>query len=204
VNSVGFNNGFAPILLDKPVKFDGDTTSYRYKYSFNNISNGWQYLILVTAFDKGDKDLGVEPLESSFSENEIRAYAGTKAKEFNGATKVGVYPNPYNSKAAWDGENSRLRKIIFYNLPKDAEIVVYASSGDVIATIKHQADTYKGEDIRWFSNYSDTSKVVMSGGEHAWDLLNESKTQLSTGVYMFTVKDLKTGEIQSGNFAVIK
>jgi hypothetical protein len=204
-NSVGFNNGFAPILLDKPIKFDGDTTTYRYKYSFNNISNGWQYLILVTAFDKGDKDLGVDPLESSFSENEIRAFAGTKAKEFNGASaKVGVYPNPYNSKAAWDGENSRLRKIIFYNLPKDAEIVVYASSGDVIANIKHHGDTYKGEDIRWFDNYSDTTKVVMSGGEHAWDLLNESKTQLSTGVYMFTVKDLKTGEIQSGNFAVIK
>jgi len=204
-NDIGYNNGFSAIALKEPVKFDGDTTEYHYKYSFSNLSNGWQYLVGVTAFDKGDKNLGISSEESSISESENRVFTGTTANDFNGnEKKVGVYPNPYNTKAAWDGDNSRLRKLVFFNLPSEAEITIYASSGDVIASFKHNSETYNGEGIRWFQNYGDTSKTVMSGGEHAWDLLNESKTQISTGVYLFTVKDMKSGEIQSGTFAVIK
>ena len=117
---------------------------------------------------------------------------------------MGVYPNPYNTKAAWDGENTRLRKLVFYNLPAMAEIVIYSASGDVINTIQHQSDTYNGNDIRWFSNFGDSKKTITSGGEHAWDLLNDSKTQIATGVYLYTVKDLNSGNIQSGSFAIIK
>jgi hypothetical protein len=35
-------------------------------------------------------------------------------------------------------------------------------------------------------------------------VLTDFKTQLTTGVYMFTVKDTQNGEMQSGSFAVIK
>jgi hypothetical protein len=44
----------------------------------------------------------------------------------------------------------------------------------------------------------------MSGGEHAWDLLTNNKTQVSTGIYMFSVKDLRSGNITTGNFAILK
>jgi hypothetical protein len=160
---------------------------------------------MVTAFDEGDKALGIESQESSFTESEYRAFAGKQVNDFNGnENKVGVYPNPYNTKAAWDGENTRLRKLVFYNLPAAAEIVIYSASGDVINTIQHQSATYNGDDIRWFNNFGDSKKTVTSGGEHAWDLLNDSKTQIATGVYLFTVKDLNSGNIQSGSFAIIK
>ncbi len=204
-NDVGFNNGFKMIQLDQPIKFDNDTTLYAYKYTFNNINNGWQHLVMVTAFDEGDKVMGIESQESSFTESEYRAFAGKLANNFDGKElKVGVYPNPYNTKAAWDGENTRLRKLMFYNLPASAEIVIYTASGDVINTIQHQSENYNGSDSRWFNNFGDVSKTVNSGGEHAWDLLNDSKTQIATGVYLFTVKDLNSGMVQSGSFAIIK
>lgn len=204
-NDVGFNNGFEAIALKEPVTFDGDTTKYYYKYTLDNLSNGWQYLVVVTAFDQGDKRIEVEPLESSFTENEARAFPGAVTNDFkSGAKKVGVYPNPYNTSAAWDGTTSRTRKLYFYNLPAKSEIHVYTSSGDLVATMNHDAATYKGEGIGWTSTYGNAEKTTMSGGEHAWDVLSESKTQLTTGVYLFTVKDLTTGEIQRGNFAIIK
>jgi hypothetical protein len=204
-NDVGFNNGFDAIALKEPITFEGDTTKYYYKYTLDNVSNGWQYLVVVTAFDQGDKRIDVEPLESSFTENETRAFPGALTNEFKaGAKKVGVYPNPYNTSAAWDGATSRTRKLYFYNLPAKSEIHVYTSSGDLVATMNHDAATYKGEGIGWSTTYGNTEKTTMSGGEHAWDVLSESKTQLTTGVYLFTVKDLTTGEMQRGNFAIIK
>ncbi len=205
-NAIGNNNGFDFIKLDKPLVFEGDTTKFYYKYTMENISNGWQYLVVVTAFDKGEKALGIPSLESSFTENEIRAFAGTKPNDFTGENvkKVAVYPNPYNTSAAWDGTSSRAKKLYFYNLPSKCEIHIYTNSGDLIATIPHNSETYKGEGIGWSNNYGNIEKTTMSGGEHAWDVLSDSKTQLSTGVYLFTVKDTKSGEIQSGSFAIVK
>ncbi|MCF8427769.1 MAG: hypothetical protein K9I36_13615 [Bacteroidia bacterium] len=205
-NGIGFNNGFDFIKLSEPKVFEGDTTNYQYKYTMDNLANGWQYAVVVTAFDKGDKNLGIPSLESSFTENENRVFAGTTPNDFNGkdAKKVGVYPNPYNTTAAWDGGTSRTRKLYFYNLPSKCDIHIYTNSGDLISRISHNSDTYQGEGIGWSTNFGSVDKTTMSGGEHAWDVLSDTKTQLSTGVYLFTVKDLKTGEVQSGSFAIIK
>lgn len=205
-NDIGFNNGFGTVKLATPVTFGDDTTKYHYKYTFDNVSNGWQYLVVVTAFDKGEASLGITSLESSFTENEIRAFAGTGVNDFGKSSerKVGVYPNPYNTTAAWDGNTSRSKKLYFYNLPSKCEIHIYSSSGDLIATLSHDAASYNGSGIGWYNNYGDPTKTVMSGGEHAWDILTDFKTQLTTGVYLFTVKDINSGEVRSGNFAVIK
>lgn len=206
-NDVGFNNGFDLIKLPQPVTFDGDTTKYYYSYTLNNLSNGWQYLIIVTAFDKGNKKLNLEPLESSFSGNDFRVFSGSNINNFTKEdqnTKVGVYPNPYSTSAAWDGTTSRTKKLYFNNLPQSCEITIYTTSGDVIANFKHDANTYNGEGNAWFDRLSDREKTVMTGGEHAWDLLSDSKNQITQGIYMYSVKDLQSGIVQTGNFAVIK
>ncbi len=206
-NDVGFNNGFDLIKLPQPVTFDGDTTKYYYSYTLNNLSNGWQYLIIVTAFDKGNKKLNLEPLESSFSGNDFRVFSGSSINNFTKEdqnTKVGVYPNPYSTSAAWDGTTSRTKKLYFNNLPQSCEITIYTTSGDVIANFKHDANTYNGEGNAWFDRLSDREKTVMTGGEHAWDLLSDSKNQITQGIYMYSVKDLQSGIVQTGNFAVIK
>ncbi len=205
-NAVGFNNGFEAIQLSQPVTFDGDPVSYRFKYTMDNILNGWQYQFTVTAFDKGDKTLKIDELESSFTENEYRVFAGAQTQQIDkkGKPHVGVYPNPYKTTAAWDGTTSRTQKIYFTNLPAQATIQVYTSNGDLVVTLQHQADTYQGADSKWFEVYGNEGKMVFSGGEHAWDLLSNSKTTISTGVYLFTVKDTQTGNIEVGKFAVMK
>ncbi len=206
-NGIGFNNGFDIIKLQSPIKFDGDSTVYNYKYEMPNLLNGWQYLFSVTAFDKGDASLGLASQESSFNDNQVRTFCGTLTNNFtsnNPSLKVGVYPNPYSTTAAWDGAQSRDKKLYFYNLPNNCEITIYTSSGDILANMQHNGGNYKGENIRWFDKYAQGSTISMSGGEHAWDLLTNNKTQISPGVYMFSVKDTQSGYINTGNFAVIK
>jgi hypothetical protein len=205
-NDIGFNNGFNAIKLNTPAKFEGDSNTYNYKFEMPNLLNGWQYLFSVTAFDKGDAKLGLSSQESSFNENQVHAFCGTPSNDFtsdNPSKKVGVYPNPYSTTAAWDGVGSRDRKLYFYNLPNRCEITIYTTSGDVLSTMTHDAKNYKGENIRWFDKYAQGT-ISMSGGEHAWDLLTNNKTQVSTGIYMFSVKDLRSGNITTGNFAILK
>jgi len=207
-NDVGVNNGFDAIKLSSPMAFDGDSVVYDFKYTMNNILNGWQYQFAVTAFDKGDKTLNIGSLESSFSANEYRIFAGASptAIEKNAKPKVGVYPNPYKTTAAWDGVTSRTQKIYFTNLPATCHIAIYTSNGDLVANMQHNAETYKGEDAKWFETFGTENKdrMLFSGGEHAWDLLSNSKTTISTGVYLFTVTDKKTGNIEVGKFAIMK
>lgn len=169
-----------------------------------NLSNGWQYLFVLSAFDKGNKALNLESLES---QTEFKVFTGTEKNNFvsdDQKTKVGVYPNPYNTNAAWDGTTSRTRKLYFYNLPARCEITIYTTSGDVISSFAHDAKNYNGEGIDWFTKLGDVSKTVMSGGEHAWDLLSESKNLITQGIYLYSVKDVQSGIVQTGSFAVIK
>lgn len=204
-NAVGFNNGFQVITLDEPRVIDGDTFYFHYKLT--GLLNGWQYLVILTAFDEGDVELGLESLESSLTENSYGVFAGTEPNPFTsaeGGKKVGVYPNPYKGSALWDGTTSRTRKIYFYNLPSRCEITVYTVSGDVVTRINHNAGSYSGEDIRWFENFAGSGAITFSGGEHAWDMLTETKNQVSSGIYLFAVKDLSTQVVKTGKFVILK
>lgn len=206
-NSLGFNNGFSTIRLTQPVYFEGDTTAYWYRYEMNGLLNGWQYLFLLTAFDEGDQVLNLPPLESSFTQNSLRVYTGTGTQAItsrNQEVQAGVYPNPYNTGAAWDGSGSRNRKLYFTNLPALCTIQVYTVSGDLVSTIEHDSRSYQGEDIGWFDDLGDPEKSHFSGGEHAWDLLSNTKTSVAQGTYFFTVRDKQTQKVQTGTFVILK
>lgn len=207
-NAIGYNNGFEPVRLLQPVFFDDDTTAYYNKYELKGLLNGWQYVFIVTAFDRGDASLGLESLESSFVANTFRVWPGSAINNFTSKaqdTRVGVYPNPYRVNAAWDGNTAQTRKIYFYNLPGLCEVRIYTLAGDVVAIFEHDALTYAGTDVAWFENYAgSTDQRVFSGGEHAWDLLSESGQTIAQGIYLFSVKDLETGRVQEGQFVVIK
>lgn len=200
----GLNEGFEEIRLDEPMTFPDDPVEYIYRYDFENLQSGWQYLFSVTAFDEGDGSS--PPLETAVNANAVRVFPGTAPNtnfdEDDDEYKVGVYPNPYRVNAAWDGGTSFTRKLMFYNLPARSEIRIYTLAGEVVATLSHNAETYSG-DTRWFRELS-AGQRVLPGGEHAWDLLSQANQNLSTGLYLFTVKDIETGSIQRGKFAIIK
>jgi len=166
------------------------------------LLNGWQYIFSVTAFDKGDAENNIESLESSISANALRVFPGTPPKSIDEA-EIGVYPNPYYAGAIWDGPQERQRKIYFYNLPEECEITIYTLAGDIVAVLNHDKN-YNGSDIRWFETYSKEGKQILSGGEHAWDLITKYDQAIASGLYLFTVKDKKTGKIKTGKFLIIK
>lgn len=207
-NNLFYETGFESIRLEDPVYFEGDTTTYRYKYVIENVQNGWQNAVAVTAFDQGNPESNLESLESSFLANDFRAFAGTPTNENMEENQPFVYPNPYYAGASWEGQSNfqeESRKLVFANLPARCKIRIYTSAGDFIDEIDHDAN-YDGSDIRWYQTFGSENpeENVFSGGEHAWDLLSSEFQIIARGLYMFSVEDLDTGESYSGQFVIIK
>ncbi|MFZ1080308.1 MAG: hypothetical protein WAO19_00105 [Candidatus Kryptoniota bacterium] len=200
IDSIGLDAGM-PAKLNPPKQFSGDPYQYVYKYNVPYLLNGWQYLFGVEAYDKGDPATGT-PSQTSIRETE-EVFPGPAATTGD-SPAVGVFPNPYYTKAIWDGTGERERKIYFYNLPARCEIRIYTIAGDIVATLEHNAATYNGSDIQWFQQYDSDNKQIMPGGLHAWDLISDADQAIATGLYLFTVKDLANGNIERGKFLVIK
>ena len=58
--------------------------------------------------------------------------------------------------------------------------------------------------IDWFQNYSDDPRV-MAGGERAWDLQSSANLKiLTTGLYLYSVKDIASGKLQAGKLVIAK
>jgi len=77
-------------------------------------------------------------------------------------------------------------------------IKIYTLSGDLVTEFIHDAATYNGSDIKWFQNFSGLGvSPQFAGGEHAWDLISKYDQAIATGLYLFTVKDLATGNINN-------
>lgn len=200
-NLTGYNNDFEDVELDSPVFFEGDTTAYVYRFVDEQLLSGWQYAYAVTAFDEGDPLVGLPPFESSRVANVARVFPGTPAAT-DQERNVGVYPNPYRINAAWDGATAKTRKLNFYNLPERCEIRVYTLAGEIVSEMSHEGSTYQG-DIRWYDDFGGQERL-MPGGEHSWDILSENGLSLSPGLYLYSVKDLDSGDLQTGKFAIIK
>ncbi len=201
-NDIFYNTGFDAVRLAAPVRFEGDPKEYRYAFDMPGLLNGWQYVYSVTAFDSGDPSNNVESLESSKLQNAVRVFPGSTPDAAE-ALEPRVYPNPYYANASWDGGGERQRKIMFANLPRKAEIRIYTLAGDLVRSMLHEAGASSGAEIDWFSRYSGEPRV-MAGGEHAWDLVTDNDQAIATGLYLFTVKNLDTGDIKRGKFAIIK
>jgi hypothetical protein len=206
-NGIGYNNGFDEVRLTNPVQFDDDSVIYRYKYRVGRLLPGWQYLCALTALDEGNPAVGLEPLESSRSSSLRRLFPGTTGQN-DPATPldIGVYPNPYRLAAAWDGSNARSRKLVFYNLPPRCQIKIFTLSGDPVALLEHHTDRdFNGSQAQWFAEYAgNPDQVVMAGGEHAWDILSDSKQSIQAGIYLFSVQDLETDRVFNGKFVVLR
>lgn len=198
-NDVGFNNGFEAIRLGTPATFPGDAATYEYRFVADGLLDGFQYAFSVTAFDGGDDVSGLRSLESSVVSNAVRVFPGPAA---GSAPTVGVFPNPYRVRAAWDGPLATQRKLYFTGLPARCQIRVYTLAGEIVTELDHDADTYTG-DIRWFNDFAAGEREV-AGGTHAWDLLSDNSLRISSGLYLFSVQDLDSGDIQTGKFVILR
>ncbi|MCP4581137.1 MAG: hypothetical protein GY839_05930 [candidate division Zixibacteria bacterium] len=203
VDSIGFNTGLEFVRLPEPVEIDGHLMHY--KLTNSDLLNGWQYIYAVTAFDTGDPNNNLESLESSPLLNYIRVFPGPPPDP---VADVGVFPNPYRAFSGWDGRGNdgpkeRERMIHFYNLPDKCTIIIYTLAGEIVDHIYHDAATYSGGDIAWYGSFAGDGSVF-SGGMHSWDVVSEADQALATGMYLYTVRNEVSGDIQKGKFVVIK
>ncbi|OYD15589.1 hypothetical protein CH333_05290 [candidate division WOR-3 bacterium JGI_Cruoil_03_44_89] len=178
-HSQGFNTGM-------PGKeTDGEYEGW-YKIVDSDVRNGFTYYYAVTSYDVGNPDIGVPPLESSLRQDMVEVIPGTPPTS-EPDEEVGVYPNPYRVSSMWDTGSPRGRVLRFCNLPERASIYIYNLAGDLVKTIEHEG-TVANE----------------PGGEAVWDLITDREQAVATGLYIFCVKDHKTGRIKKGKFLVIK
>ncbi len=197
-----YDTGFDAIRTDTVI------AGHRYFYRFTNknLLSGWpgEYWFAVTAFDRGNPKNKLPSLESSILENKTYAVVGSPARPAGSKLAAGVFPNPYRAQARWDGDSDRDKMLWFFNLPAEAEVRIYTLAGDVVDQFTHHGARYKGEDVELMQQRIGGSNTVLPGGLHAWDLISAFDQAIATGLYFFSVKDLATGEIQTGKFVVIK
>ena len=70
--------GFETVRLAQAKTFANDTNEYIYRYRIDNITNGWQFAVAVTSFDRGNEENNLESLESSLLANNFRVFPGTR------------------------------------------------------------------------------------------------------------------------------
>ena len=205
INGIGYNTGFSMIQITnnygEPDSIYVDGAYYQYKFVNSEIKDGWLNYYAVTAYDRGDPDANLESLESSIYSNRVYVFPGEKATFESGwTTDPSVYPNPYRGQALWDGYGSRSKMIWFRNLPAVAEIRIFSLAGDLVDIIQHD-EFYKGQDI---DNIDERKNPLMSGGEHAWDMITMYDQATASGLYLFTVEDKNSGKVKEGKFLIIK
>jgi hypothetical protein len=175
-----------------------------YEITIDNLNPAVPLFFSVTAFDFGDYELGLAPLESPPGGNGVYAQPiHSSDVVVDSALNVSVYPNPY--KAFYlDNEGRRTtyydegyegrgvvdfveqdRRIHFINLPDTATITIYSLDGDLIRRI-HHPDPY-------LTTYS---SVV------GWDLITRNTQAVVSGIYIWKV-DSKLGS-QTGKLVIIK
>ncbi len=205
VNEIGYNTGFSMIQIinsyGEPDSINIDGVYYHYKFENSEIKDGWLNYYAVTAYDRGDPEANLQSLESSIYSNRVYVYPGAPGFSDDQWNKDPiVYPNPYRGEALWDGYSSRSKMIWFRNLPKVAEIRIFTLAGDLVDIINHE-ENYNGNDI---NNIDDKKNPLMSGGEHAWDMITMYDQATASGLYLFTVEDKNSGNIKEGKFLIIK
>lgn len=102
--------------------------------------------------------------------------------------KIKVVPNPYVAAATWEEKNPYTsgrgpRAIHFNHLPQVCTIRIYSVSGELVATLQHEAP--------------------MNDGTEMWNLLTRDNLSASYGVYIYHVDAPGVGE-KIGKFAIIK
>ena len=180
---------------DIPDNQFGNNTGLQWEYTDVGLLNNFEYYYSVTAFSKPDSTTDFPSQESSISANAVKVIPGTAPPKTVG--KVAVVPNPYRGDVAYHQYNPQWekptgsrkfwmeqdRRIQFINLPAHCQIKIYTLAGDLVATLTHNDPQLGFED---------------------WNLTSSVGQAVSSGIYLFTVEDLNTGEVQVGKFVIIK
>lgn len=175
VDGIGFDTGLPPLNSEGERVFAIET----------DLLDGFPYQYSVVSFSAPDPDEGLPSFESGFFENAVLVYPGSPSSPSAANAGVNVVPNPYRGASAFDNpDDPELgRKIWFTNLPPRCTIQVFTLAGDLVRTLQHDDP---------------------NDGKEAWDVLSEYGRAIASGLYIYVVKNLDSGEIQRGKLVIIK
>ncbi len=172
-----------------------ENTGLDTQYTDLGLLNNFEYYYTITAFSKPDTVADFPSQESSRNANAMTIIPGPAPPAEVG--QVAVVPNPYRGDIAYYQYNppwerpgttrdrwlEQDRRVQFINLPARCEIRIYTLSGDLVRTLRHESYEKGFED---------------------WNLTSDIGQAIASGIYLFTVKNLGSGEVQVGKFVVIK
>jgi hypothetical protein len=185
-----------PLTPDELTE-DGLPKYYEYEYTIPNLLPTMQYFVNVTAFDYGDPNSGVPPLESSKTLGIKSGYALADSNQLSGTLPpVYIYPNPYISDgrykaAGYEGRgedkiDDRIRKIHFVNVPAKCTVRILTLDGDLVREIHHDLPT------------SDANCH-----HETWDMINKNIQTVQSGLYYWAVEG-DDGKVQIGKLVIIR
>jgi hypothetical protein len=185
-------SGSWTLLLESDLVNDiGLNTGIVHEYVDRDVVNGFQYFYVVTAYDRGNPAEGIESFESGRSgavNVEPGLNVGTQDEALSGPH---VVPNPFvlSSPVGFgfspDNENPSQERIMFVNLPENANatVTVYSLTGDKVIELSKPFD----------------QRSV------SWDLITKSRQKVVAGVYLFVLESDASGfEDFIGKFIVVR
>ncbi|OGC91059.1 MAG: hypothetical protein A2142_06625 [candidate division Zixibacteria bacterium RBG_16_48_11] len=173
-------------------KYTPDSVQYyEYEYVIDSLLPSTPVHIAVTAFDFGNPQTGLAPLETSPLVNKEVVWPLPSPPEGTKGKKIVVFPNPYKITESYPIENRNLpsgKLIHFVQLPGDCTIRIFTLDGDEVATVK---------------------TVTPTDPEVSWNLISNNGQEVVAGVYIYHVTHHpQSGEEarqdQIGKFVLVK
>jgi hypothetical protein len=155
------------------------------KYAFvdNLVKNGFSYWYSVTAYDSTGEGYHF----GKFSQNKTLVVPNSGVRST--LDEVRVVPNPYVNHeylARWNLAPNELdptgEKLCFQNLPRDSVVRIYSLGGELVETLRPEAES--------------------TGGDACWNMISRNSQIVVSGVYLYHV-DSPLGE-KIGKFVIIK
>jgi len=170
---------------------------YEYEYVMDGLSVAEPVFFSLTAFDHGDAEIGLLPLESSVNTGATELWPIHSAAVVNDERPApGVYPNPYRQadgyyENAWENrrglepDRERARQVTFYNVPETCVVSIYTLDGDLVRRLQHAEAPTNSE-----------ATVVR------WDLITRNTQAVKTGIYIWSVESRFGTDV--GKLVIIK
>lgn len=133
-------------------------------------------------------DFAPAPANALFEIHSIPAYFDSVTRQ---TLNVKVVPNPYVFYNEWE-QRRFPRKLKFINLPHRCTIRIFNLNGELVKTLLH-THTSEPEQEQILND---------AGGDEWWDMLNEERQFIASGIYIYHVQST-IGE-QISKFVVIR
>ncbi len=170
---------------------------YEYEYTIDGLIHSQPVFFSVTAFDFGNPENALEPLESSPLTNAIKVFPIFSADQVEeNDAEVKVYPNPYRIDAGYaedrfedpqrTGRTEWERRIHFINLPEKCTIKIWTVDGDLVREIEHEPG----------GQFSETNSKAY------WDMITRNTQAIVSGIYIYSIESDEGTQL--GKIVVIK